>query len=86
MLDDELDALLDGSAGATIVLSSGDHIYFSRRALESPTAWRATMRRALGHTGYSPPVHDQEDHDQLVRGLFMLADAGEAPVSARRAR
>jgi hypothetical protein len=75
MTDRELDALLDGAPGGTVTLSTGQRIYFDRHELASPVAWRAAMRRALGHTGYEPPVWCQEDHDQIIRAMFMLADA-----------
>jgi hypothetical protein len=88
MHDRELDALLDGASGATLVLSSPDgpiFVAFSRHELRSPVAWRARMRRTLAHTGYVPPVYEQEDHDQIVRAMFMLADA-EVRACAERSR
>jgi hypothetical protein len=77
----DLDRLLRGHAGlATTIYDAGGRatpIRFSRRALEDPKVWRSTMRRALGHTGYEPPVYCQADHDQLVRVMFRLADSSE---------
>ena len=77
MTDSELDALLDGAPGATLTLSDGERqlqVRFSRYELKHPHAWRAALRRALG---YEPPVYDIDDHDQIIRVLFMLADAGD---------
>ena len=77
MTDAELDALLDGARGATLTLSTPDgpvRVYLDRHALESPVAWRAAMRRGLGHLGYEPPAYDREDHDHIVRVMFAFAD------------
>ena len=52
-------------------------MHLDRRELASPQAWRAAMRRALGHTGYRPPVYCQEDHDQSIRVMFRLVDAAD---------
>ena len=57
MTDAELDALLDGAAGAALTLSSPDgvmRIHLTRHDLRTPVAWRAALRRQLGHTGYEP--------------------------------
>ena len=85
MTDRELDALLDGAAGATLTLTSGERVYFDRRDLASPQAWREAMRQALGHAGYEPPVYAQADHDQIVRAMFALADAERVGPSERAA-
>jgi hypothetical protein len=77
MTDRELDALLDGAAGGTVTFTSPDgplEVHFDRHALKSPVAWRAALRRQLGHIGYEPPVWAQEDHDKIIRAMFMLAD------------
>ena len=74
----ELDALLDGAAGGMLTFDTPDGpvgVHLDRRALESPVAWRAALRRQLGHLGYEPPVYAQRDHDQIVRAMFGLADA-----------
>jgi hypothetical protein len=87
MAPEELSALLDGAAGATLTLSGPDgpiNVAFNRHDLETPAAWRAAMRRALGHVGYEPPHYDQADHDQFVRVLFALADAEQMALSVRR--
>ena len=80
MTDRELDALLDGAAGAKLTLGAPGGretvLHFTRHDLRTPGAWRAAMRRQFGHTGYCPPRYSQRDHDQIVRALFRLADAG----------
>lgn len=78
MTHQELDALLDGATGAVLALAGPDGpvgVRFTRHELHSPTAWRAALRRQLGHTGYQPPVYGLEDHDQIIRAMFALADA-----------
>lgn len=78
MTDRELDALLCGAVGASLTLTGGITVYFTRHDLKTPQGWRAALRRALGHTGYQqPPVYDVEDHDRIVRTLFAFADAIE---------
>jgi hypothetical protein len=80
MTDEELGGLLRGAHGARLVLSGPDgpaNVFFTRRDLQTPLAWRAAMRRQLGHLGYEPPAYDQHDHDTFVRVLFMFADAVE---------
>ena len=87
MTHDELDALLEGAAGATLTLSAPDGIkkvYFERQELRSPIAWRAALRRQMP-VGYRPPVYSTEDHDQIVRALFALADAMKWEVGQRAA-
>ncbi len=87
MTPGELSALLDGAAGANLTLSGSDgpmEVYFTRHDLETPVAWRAAMRRQLGHLGYEPPVYEQAEHDDFVRVLFMLADAAQMALSVRR--
>lgn len=73
----ELDELLDGQAGVRLFFTNGEHLDFERRDLESPAAWRLTMRRALGQLDYRPPALEQDDHDELVRALFRFADVVE---------
>ena len=85
MTDQELDALLCGASGASLTLTGGVTVYFTRPHLKTPQGWRAAMRRALGHTGYEPPVYDVADHDQIVRVMFQLADAIEREAEARAA-
>lgn len=78
MTSEELDGLLDSAPGGTVTFTTPDgpvEVYFTRHELQSPVAWRAAMRRHLGHTGYVPPVYDVDDHDQLIRVMFMFADA-----------
>ena len=84
MNDRELDGLLDGAAGATLTLNTGQGIYFDRHELGHPHAWRAALRRQLGHTGYHPPVYGVEDHDQIIRVMFRLADAELGADAASR--
>ena len=87
MHQEELSALLDGGDGATLTLSSPEgpvRVYLTRHDLRTPVAWRAAMRRALGDTGYEPPVYSQEDHDQLVRVLFRFAGAVAATRQTQR--
>jgi hypothetical protein len=72
MKTEELDALLNGAKGVKLTQQSGNVIWLMRHDLVSPVAWRAAMRRQLGHTGYEPPVYDQEAHDESVRELFEL--------------
>lgn len=41
----------------------------------------------MGHLdGWQPPVYSQDDRDQIVRGLFVLADLVEADSTAGRRR
>lgn len=79
MSPDELDALFDGYRYASVELRHDDGrslcVRFTRHDLATPQAWRAAMRRQLGHTGYRPPVYDQDAHDQIVRVMFMLGEA-----------
>ena len=83
MTEKELDVLLRGAPGARLMLSGPDgrqlRVYFDRHSLASPAAWRATLRRAIGHLGggWEPPRCSQDDHDVLVRVLFAFADATE---------
>jgi hypothetical protein len=81
MTDRELDRLLDGAPGVTMTTSTGAQVHFDRKALADPAAWRAAMRRALGHTGgYEPPHYSEADHDVIIRTLFRLIDLEEAQV------
>ena len=77
MKDDELDRLLNGGTSVGVTLAKDDgsaiEVLFTRHELASPTAFRAALRRALGHEGYEPPRYDQEDHDTIVRVMFQLA-------------
>lgn len=80
MTHQELDALLDGAAGATLTLCTPHgpiQVRLDRHELENRVAWRAAMRRQLGHVGYQPPHYSRQDHDQIVRAMFALADAKE---------
>jgi hypothetical protein len=74
MTDQELDRLLDGSPGVTVLLSGPDGpslVWLDRRALASPQAMRAAFRRTVG---WAPPRHSQTDHDQIVRGIFRVIE------------
>jgi hypothetical protein len=78
--DRELDELLgDGrSIGVGFANDDGDVVvvWFQRHELANPVAWRAALRRALGHEGYEPPRYSQEDHDTIVRVMFRAARMG----------
>jgi hypothetical protein len=77
MTDRELDRLLGGAAGVVLTMTNGERLWLDRHDLASPISWRAAMRRQLGHTGYSPPVYCQAEHDAMVRVLFAFVGAVE---------
>lgn len=74
MDEHELDRLLGGARGVALQMQSGAVLRLDRHELADPVAWRAAMRRQLGHTGYRPPVYDQDRHDEIVRVVFRLVD------------
>lgn len=78
MTSRELDQLLNGAEGldSPVIAPDGTEIVlrFDRHALLSPVAFRAVLRRGLGHLDYTPPTFSQEEHDQLVRVMFRAAD------------
>ena len=81
MTSQELDRLLAGAQRATLTLTNGERphqVHFTRHELQSPVAWRAALRRQLGHLGYEPPVYGVEDHDVLVRAIVRLRRRGRA--------
>ena len=79
MTDAELSALLDGAEGATLTFGNIGFdtikIDMYKNDLRTPVAFRAALRRQLGHLGYEPPVYGDEQHEQIVRAMFALADA-----------
>lgn len=68
----ELDRLLKGAPGVTLYRKDASSVHFERRALENPQAMRAAWRRQVGH---EIPRYNQEQHDQIVRVIFMLCEA-----------
>ena len=78
MAPGELNALLDGAAGATLTLLDAKGVeqivHFERHELLTPAAWRAALRRQMP-ADYEPPVYGVEDHGRIVRALFALVDA-----------
>ena len=71
----ELDRLLQGAPGATVVLVGPDdariELYLNRRTLAS----RARLRAALRAIACDPPDWSREEHDDVLRVLFRLADS-----------
>lgn len=74
----ELDNLLGGAAGITVNLTNGKRVRLTRHELATPSVFRLAMWQ---QTGYRCPRHTQEQHDEIVRALFAIADA-EVPQAA----
>jgi hypothetical protein len=77
MTEAELDAVMAGCRylDAVLVGPNGEErrVTFTRHDLAHPVAMRAAWRR---QTGREMPHYDQADHDEIVRVMARLADAG----------